>query len=182
MCLSLLVYQENFFPVFESLPPSFWVQIRQRDKHNTRTPLSKDPAGAIAYALYGRCFSNTARINSDCAIAYNDIHCARVRRRHVRMEGLARQTRCYCVESCGLPQDDHARPTNSTVWLDCAYRVNQCSRGQKRSHLLGPKLFVLSLMVKMLLPVACQLAYSWLHSSKTDDIMELLLLLMLQYR
>ena len=30
--------------------------------------------------------------------------------------------------------------------------------------------------------LACQLAYSWLHSSKTDDIMELLLLLMLQYR
>ena len=86
---------------------------------------------------------------------------------------------CYWVKSCGLP---HARPTNSTVRLDCAYWVNQCSRGQKRSHLLGPKLFVLSLMVKMLLPVACQLAYSWLHSSKTDDIMELLLLLILQHR
>ena len=44
------------------------------------------------------------------------------------------------------------------------------------------RLFVLSLMVKMLLPVACQLAYSWLHSSKSDDIMELLLFLMLQHR
>ena len=27
--------------------------------------------------------------------------------------------------------------------------------------------------------VACQLAYSWLHYSKTDNIMDLLLLLML---
>ena len=89
---------------------------------------------------------------------------------------------CCWVISCGLPQDGHARPTNSTVLLDCAYRANQCSRGQKRSHLLGPKLFVLSLMVKMLLAVACQLVYSWLHSSKTDDKMELLLLLMLQHR
>ena len=70
--------------------------------------------------------------------------------------------------------------TLATVRLDCAYRF---SRGQKQSHLLGPaKLFVLSLMVKMLLPVACQLVYSWLHSSKTDDIMELLLLLILQHR
>ena len=88
----------------------------------------------------------------------------------------------FWVISCGLPRDGHARPTNSTVLLDCAYRENQCSRGQKRSHLLGPKLFVLSLMVKMLLAVACQLVYSWLHSSKTDDIMELLLLLILQHR
>ena len=62
-----------------------------------------------------------------------------------------------------------------------AYRVNQFSRGQKRSHLLGPKLFVLSLMVKMLQAVACQLVYSRLHSSKTDEIMELLLLLILQH-
>ena len=38
-----------------------------------------------------------------------------------------------------------------------------------------------AVMVKMLLPMACQLAYSWLHSSKTDDIMELLSLLMLQH-
>ena len=43
--------------------------------------------------------------------------------------------------------------------------------------MITPKLFVLSLMVKMLLDVACQLVYSWLHSSKTDDIMDLLLLL-----
>ena len=64
----------------------------------------------------------------------------------------------------------------------CAYWVNWCSRGQKWSHLLGPKLFVLLLMVKMLLPMACQLAYSWLHCSKIDNIMELLLLLMLQHR
>ena len=82
--------------------------------------------------------------------------------------------RCYWVKSRGLPQDDHARPTNSTILLDYAYRVNQCSRGQKWSHLLGPKLFVLSLMVKMLLPVA----YSWLHCSKIDGIMDLLLLLL----
>ena len=61
------------------------------------------------------------------------------------------------------------------VWLECAYLVNQCPRGQKQSHLLGTKLFILSLMEKMSLDVACQLAYSWLHSSKTDDIMELLL-------
>ena len=43
-----------------------------------------------------------------------------------------------------------ARPTNSTVQLNCAHRVNQCSRGQKWSHLLGPKLFVLSLMILLL--------------------------------
>ena len=89
---------------------------------------------------------------------------------------------CCWVKSCGLPQDGHARPTNSTVLLDCAYRANQCSRGQKWSHLLGPKLFVLSLIKKMLLDVACQLVYSWFHSSKTDDIMEFLLLLILQHR
>ena len=29
---------------------------------------------------------------------------------------------CYCVKNCGLPQDDHARPTNSTFQLDYAYR------------------------------------------------------------
>ena len=42
----------KILPVFESLPPSFWVQIRQRDKHGTRTPLSKDPAGAIAVGAF----------------------------------------------------------------------------------------------------------------------------------
>ena len=44
--------------------------------------------------------------------------------------------------------------------------TNQCSRGQKRSLLLGPKLFVLSLMVKMLLAVACQLVYSSKEKTK----------------
>ena len=48
--------------------------------------------------------------------------------------------------------------------------------------MLGPKLFILSLMAKMLLPVACQLVYSWLHCSKTGDIMDLLLMLMLLHR
>ena len=74
-------------------------------------------------------------------------------------------------------------------WSCKAYKL-YCSAGlclpgksifarPKLSHLLGPKLFVLSLMVKVLLAVACQLVYSWLHS---DDIMELLLLLILQHR
>jgi hypothetical protein len=34
----------------------------------------------------------------------------------------------------------------------------------------------------MLLPVACQLACSWLHSSRIDDITDLLWLLILQHR
>ena len=34
---------------------------------------------------------------------------------------------CYCVKNCGLPQDDHARPTNSTFQLDYAYQVNKCA-------------------------------------------------------
>ena len=45
-----------------------------------------------------------------------------------------------------------------------------------------PKLFVLSLTVKMLLDVACQLAYSWLHCFTIDDTVDLLWLLMLQHR
>ena len=40
---------------------------------------------------------------------------------------------------------------------------------------------ILSLMVKILLPVDCQLACSWLYYSKTDGIIDLLLLLMLQH-
>ena len=76
-------------------------------------------------------------------------------------------TRCYYVKSCGLPQDDLARPTNSTVWLDCGYQVNQCSRGQKWWHLLGPKLFILSLMVKILLSIGLflvSLFQYWRHN------------------
>ena len=64
------------------------------------------------------------------------------------------------------------------IQLDCAYRVNQCSRGQIWSHLIGPKLFVLLQMVKMLLDVACQLAYSWLYCFTIDNTVDLLCLLM----
>ena len=38
---------------------------------------------------------------------------------------------CNSIKSCGLPQDDHARSTNSMVQLDCAHRINQCSCVQK---------------------------------------------------
>ena len=85
--------------------------------------------------------------------------------------GLGHIAKCFWVISRGIPQDGHARPTNSTVLLDCAYRANQCSRGQKWSHLLDPKLFVLSLMVKILLPLGCQLVYSWLHCLTIDDLL-----------
>ena len=62
----------------------------------------------------------------------------------------------------GLPQDDHARPTHSTFQLDCAHQIAKSMFVQLKTIAPSdPKLFVLSLMVKMLLPVACQLAYSW---------------------
>ena len=68
---------------------------------------------------------------------------------------------------------------SSCTILDVWGRTTYISLAPHHSPL---KLFVLSLMVKVLLPVACQFAYSWLRYSKTDDIMDLLLLLMLQHR
>ena len=41
----------------------------------------------------------------------------------------------------------HARPISSTVVLDFAHRVNQYLHVQKWLHRLGPKLFVLSLIM-----------------------------------
>jgi hypothetical protein len=76
---------------------------------------------------------------------------------------------CNCVKRRGLPQ-------GGLQTLRCAHRINQCSRCQKWSPLFGPK-FVLSLIVRMLLAVACHLAYSWLHYS----IVDLVWLLILQH-
>ena len=83
------------------------------------------------------------------------------------------------VTSHGLPQDGHARPTNSTVQLDC-----QCSHSQN-DH---------TFLVRVVHPIAdgkdvatCGRPIDWpvfgfivprLH----DDITDLLLLLMLQHR
>ena len=84
---------------------------------------------------------------------------------------------CYWVKSCGLPQDGHARHTNSTVRLDCAYRVKSMFARSKTTAPSWPK---------VVRPVANDkdvatrdrshgLLLASLHCSKTDDIMELLL-------
>ena len=59
-------------------------------------------------------------------------------------------------------------------WTVLTGQINVCAA--KNDHTF------LAQSLKMLLDMACQLVYSRFHSSKTDDIMELLLLQILQHR
>ena len=96
---------------------------------------------------------------------------------------LQRLRRCPRVLLCQkLSQDDYARPTNSTFQLDYAYRINTTFAWLETIAPSWPKVVHPVANDKDDATRGLSIDHSWLHSSKTDDIMELLLFLMLQHR